>query len=467
MTTSNIDTQIAIIQNSIQLFQTAPDVLKSNRDRSMKAVVVGNNIIEQWQNAWSIPDEDERMQALQQVDERSNKYLVNCATALKEEKEVRAAITQMMDEFKKMFTSAENDIDRTKADSVPAKVQEQRNSYAAKVVEIQKRKQREAELAQAKKTEWIELRAAIEQRLSTAFNEKVLASRTKLRNTFNAITLEKFEAGLEWFTKLSTALSDDFFASFNPNVYARHYTADEVRALISQVIAEMKPDMVASFTAQISMERDEIIDLFPSKKQELEEKHRLAEEARLAQEEADRKEKIRQEELKKANDEERERLQRIAEEERKKNEARQAELKAQQEKLEREQREREEAEQQRLALEAEEANRKSQQQIEIKAQGEQTMAMFEKEAAVAESTEGPKIKEACEIAVLHAVGYTQIFQLWFEKTGKDLPIDKMGNTKLDQMKAFCEKEFTKNGTKIESKFLNYTTVTKAVAQKAK
>jgi hypothetical protein len=119
-----------------------------------------------------------------------------------------------------------------------------------------------------------------------------------------------------------------------------------------------------------------------------------------------------------------------------------------------------------MADEAAEAKRKADLDADVKKQGEQTMVMFEKEAAVAETADAPETKVGYEITVLHPVGFTQIFAIWFEKVGKDLPVDKIGNTKLDQMKAWAEKEALK-GTKIDSKFIQYNDTFKAVNRKAK
>jgi hypothetical protein len=142
-------------------------------------------------------------------------------------------------------------------------------------------------------------------------------------------------------------------------------------------------------------------------------------------------------------------------------------LKAEQERLAAERKKREEEEAARLAQEAAEAQRKAEEQAMIKKQGEETMVLFEKEAAIAETVQAPEARQGYEITVLHPVGYTQIFALWFEKVGKDLPVDKLGNTKLDQMKTWAEKEAHKSGTKIDSKFLQYKETFKAVNRKSK
>ena len=169
----------------------------------------------------------------------------------------------------------------------------------------------------------------------------------------------------------------------------------------------------------------------------------------------------------KANAAEKKRLEAEAEAARIENEKKNAELKAQQEKAAEEQKAREEADAIRMQDEAAEARRKAEQDADIKKQGEQTMVMFEQEAAIAETASAAEVRQGYEIVVLHPVGYTQIFQLWFENEGKNLPVDKMGNTKLEQMKSWAEKYALKNDVKIESKFLKYEESFKAVNRKAK
>ena len=95
------------------------------------------------------------------------------------------------------------------------------------------------------------------------------------------------------------------------------------------------------------------------------------------------------------------------------------------------------------------------------------MAMFETAAVAADVVPEVNIKTETAIKVLHVVGFTQIFALWFEHEGKNLPIEKVGNTKLDQMLRWAEKKHMKDGTKIESKFLDYCEDVSAKTTRAK
>ena len=117
-------------------------------------------------------------------------------------------------------------------------------------------------------------------------------------------------------------------------------------------------------------------------------------------------------------------------------------------------------------MEEAEAKAKADQEAELKKQGDHTMAMFDKEAAIAENIQAPEARQGFEIEILHPAAWVQIFQLWFENQGKNMAIDKIGTTKMDQMKSWAEKHAHKEEVMIESKFLKYVPSFKAVNRKA-
>jgi hypothetical protein len=142
-------------------------------------------------------------------------------------------------------------------------------------------------------------------------------------------------------------------------------------------------------------------------------------------------------------------------------------LRKQKEQAEADRKKREEEEAAEIARKNEEEQKKAAEKVDIESQGEATMAMFEKEMQVADTNDAGPIREGYEIIIKHPVGYTQIFAFWFERAGKDLAIDKLGNTKLDQMKAWCEKLAFKTNEKITSQFIEYKETFKAVNKKVK
>jgi hypothetical protein len=466
MNTTIENNEVAIINNSIEVFKTAPQILQASQLRSQKAVNAGNKILSQWQAAWQIEDDEERLAALEQVDFISNNYLVKCAAANTEEKEIRAAITQMMDMLRKMFTAAEALTDKTKEGTVPNIIQAKRNELAQERHRITELKRKAADLKAAKEKEAIDIRFMLENSYNNNFNNYLASYKQKLITGFNAITIDNFD---DKKSKLHTLtfnfLMDVIATSASPKISYHNY--DEYNKIEDSLKSELAKSFEDSFQAEMYLFRDELIEKLPSKYNELLEQKRIADEAEQARRQAAIAEAERQNKIAEATAEEKKRLEAQAEIEKQAEVERLAALQAQQAEAEEAKKQREEAEQAKILAEAEQAKILAAQQAEIKKQGDETMAMFEKEAAVAEVQSPAQTKLECEIEVKHAVGCGQIFTYWFENIGKDLPIDKILNTKIEQMKTWAEKQYSTKGGKIESKFLEYKNVVKAVSKKEK
>lgn len=443
--------QIAIIDTSIEVLKTAPQILKANQLRTSSAKKIGESILAQWQAAWEIEDEDKRIVALTAADERSNKFLANCSTALKEEKEARAAISQMMDMFRSLFTAAENELDKTKAGTVANKVQSNRDRNAKEIASIRERKKKEAEQAAARAKEAVDIKYDAEKSLNASFNERLLNQKNRFQTGFNNLTLKDFADSAADIRRYQPSFSVERQNELFVQVRSIYYhTKEEAALIVSSVRTALYESFSEKYVAEMTALKNEIVDKLPSKFAELEQQQKLEIEAANAK-------RLAEEAAKKSRDEEeKKRLQAIAD----KAEAdRKAAIEAQ--------KKREAEDAAKAKADAEEAQKKAEQEAEIKKQGEQTMVMFEQEAALAESAPAPEARQGYEIEILHPVAYTQIFALWFENEGKNLPVNKIGNTKLDQMRTWCEKHAHKTGTKIESKFLKYNESFKAVNRKEK
>jgi hypothetical protein len=472
MGTLENNNEVAIIEKSVEIFKTAPGILITNQQRSAKAVAVGKNILEAWEQAWAITNEDERIQALAAIDERSNNFLANCTKALKEEKEVRAVITQLMTEVAKWFTAAENEIDKSKAGTVPEKIQTQRNSFAKVSFEISERKRQEAERAAAKSREEVEIRSAVESHISNCLIGALGNKKQAITNAFNAITLETIEAKGAGLKGMATSTSieslQEMVVGNGPVFRVNYHDVAEFEAIANSTKANYNWDTFqAQWESEIEVLKLELIDKLPSKLSELQEQKRLADEAAKEQERQRIAEEQRQKELAAANDKQRKELEEKQRIEREQEAARREQMRLDQEAAAEAQRKREAEEAEKLAQQQEEARLKAEQEAEIKKQGEQTMVLFEQEAALAETVTAPEARQGYDIEILHPAAWVQIFQLWFENEGKGLAIDKIGNTKMDQMKTWAEKHAHKNDVKIESKFLKYNPSFTAVNRKSK
>jgi hypothetical protein len=449
--------QVAIIENSIEVLKSGPQILLANQTRKDKALSAGRKILSAIQ--------EEGMTA--ELDEAAMNYLTKINAANKEMKEGRAGVTQIMDALKKMYTEVENEIDTKKAGTVPAQIQSHRDQYAKEQAAIAEQKRKDAELVAAKAKETIEIRSRIEIQLTNFFNDYLLEKKQKFQQGFNNLKLENFADDAAQIRLYAPKYSQQHFATFRPHVFSSLLNNDEIGKVTTEVTDGKYEQFADQYASQMLELKKDIVDKISSKHEELKEQKRIADEAAEAAEAARKADEKRKEEIAKAGAKEKERLEKEAAIEREANEKRQKELKEQQEAAAAEQKRREDQEAIDLQAKADEAKRKAQQESEIKAQGDQTMVMFEQEASLADGAQAPEARQGFEIEVLHPVGFTQIFAVWFDKEGKSLPVDKIGNTKLEQMKSYCEKIAHKEGFFIESKFLNYSETFKAINRKAK
>lgn len=452
--------KVAIIENSLDLLKTGPAVLTSNKARKDKAIIVGNKILDEIAAGGMTPE----------LDERAKNYLLNITKAGKEIKADREGITQIMDSLRSLFTEIENEIDPKKPDTVPSRVQLKRNEYAAQQMKITEEKRRQAEEAERKEKARIKLKADMATLLSNYFHSYLLSQKTKFTAKFNGLVLDSFADDAAAIRAYQPGYKIEHFNNFPVachveilNIVPAGFNREEVEEIGNACLITEQYELFASqYISEMKDLKNEIVEKLPSKRNELQQQRDLeiqAAEERRKNEEAERK---RQAEINAANEKEKERLQKIADEEKQNAAEREEELERQRKKSAEERQQRENEEQEKLQQQTLENQNKALQEIELAKQGEQTMAMFEKENTLAETVPVPKVKEGYKITVLHAAGYVQLFTLWFEAVGKNLPLDKLGNTKLDQMKAWAEKDAMKpTGTKIEGKFIVYEETYKA------
>ena len=452
------DNQVDIIMNSIEVLKTGPQILMANQIRKDKAIQVGENILASIQeNGMS-----------QTTDDRCMAYLSNLNAAHTTMKEDRAGITQIMSNLSKMYTQVENEIDIKKEGTVPAKVQAARDAWAKSLAIEKEAKRKAAELIAEKAKEEIEICSAIGIRFSNHYNDFLSAAKQSFQNSFNTITIENFGEKAHNLKSITPTLNieklkDSFKYAF-PAISI--HRPEEIIQFITDTCADKINDYTNNYAAEISGLLDDMIEKLPSKLTELTAQKKLDDELQREQD-IQRKANIeRAAAMATANKAEKERLEKEAADAKITDDAKLAAFRKEVAEAAEIQEQRELAEAAKIAADNLENKRLADLEAEVKKQGEQTMVMFEQEAATAVIST-PAAKQGVEITVLHPVGYTQIFALWFEGEGKNLPIDKLGNTKLDQMKGWCEKKAMKDNTRIESKFLQYQDSFKAINKKAK
>lgn len=399
---------VAIYNKALPLFQNGGQILAANRELSGKIIAKGQEILNQLQAKAA---KGEEMTA--DDDKLLNDYIVKVNQRVKEMNAARAPITQMMTAVAKLYTAEEN---------APAEIlrimQEFRNNYAKQVAEAQRKIEQEARDRQAKTQEAIDIRTNCESQLLSSLRQTKEQEKDNLYKAFNTITLDAFEGRKASLLAYEPKIGESNVQQFSFGWNYKYHSPDEFREIVEGVKAVAPVEPLKQYVQELLEAKQSLVDRLPSKLSELQE-------------------------LAKAGEEEAKRL----EEQRKAREERE-----EQERRDLEQRQQEE----------------QQQQLQAKSVAESTLAMFTAEAEVAQAApEAPETRQGYEITVTNAVGWMEIFNLWFTHEGKNLSIEKIGSTKMDSMKTWAEKHAHKTSEKIESKFLSYMQVFKAVNRKAK
>lgn len=403
-------TSVDQYNRAVETFNGGAAVLVANQTTVSKALSVGQTILNKIQANNGVMTAE--------LDQMCNDYLAKINIRSKELQEARKPLTQIMDEVKKLFTNEESRIDIKRAGTVPALIQEQRNIYVRQLKEEEEKRRKDAETKQAKANEVAQIKSTAQTRQFNYFSAYLLEQKRRLQEKFNELTLDTFEERRVKIIEYIPVYPYEHFKAFNAQIArGMYHTVEETNAIVTDATVDKFTEFSDKYKADMADLRDQLVMALPSKKKELE---------ALAQ----------------ADEEEKERIER--------------------ERIEREQQEAD-----RMRKQAEEDEAAQQQIIQNKIAEETTMNMFESVAELAVEEQAPETRQGYEIKVLHHAGYAMIFQFWLENEGKSLSLEKVGNTKMDQMKAYCEKMAHKNGTKIESQYLKYEPTYKAVNRVSK
>lgn len=343
------------------------------------------------------------------LDKEIASFIEKSRKTVKKMNELRSPVTKLFDDIRKEFTVMENDIDPTKAGTIPYQLQQERNRYAAKKREEEEQRRREEFARQQAEQARKQLRQDVEDDFNTQFTSMLNASINALTNLDNSVTLANYDEMAKAVSGYSVALPEDFLYNLHTTIRIPvGVTVDEVR----KVEIETKEKLAKKFTEMYSCEmqdnKDYIIDRLPSKKANLEriEKSNAEEAARI-----------------KAEMEERSRRDAAAKEEERKR---------------KEEEERAKAEMERKSSEMD--------------------SLFNMQA-VGQGYPS-KIKVAQKIELLNPDGIMAVLGMWWSREGCSLTIDELSKMFKKQI-TFCEKVANKDGVYIDDRSVRYVEDVKA------
>lgn len=344
-----------------------------------------------------------------ELDQRAAQYIEKARKTVKKMNERRAPVTQLFDTIRKEFTVMENAIDPTKEGTIPFKLQQFRNKFAAKKraeEEERRRKEYERQQAEAARTK---MRQDIEDDFKQQFQSLVNRDCNALTAIDNAVTLDNYDASFKQVKDYSTELPADFLYNLHTLIrIPAGITVDEIRKAEIETKERLAKQFKEQYEFEIDSTKQYIIDRLPSKKTNLE---------RIAQASADEAARIK------------------------------AEMEA---------RQRKEAEEQEAERSRKEEEEK--QKAEMARQQAEMESLFGQQAVVSSGYQ-PKVKVAQKINLLNPEGIMPILSMWWSKEGCHLSVEELTKMFKKQI-TFCEK-LAKEGTYISDESVEYVEDVKA------
>lgn len=366
-------------ENVELITSSAPQSFIENKASHDRCIDFGENLLAQIDEQGMTDD----------LDQQAAQFITKAKNTVKMMNERRAPITKLFDEIRAQFTSLENEIDATKKDTIPYKLQVRRNEFAAKKrqeAELQRQEELRRQQVEAARNKY---RSDCEAEFRAMFDKAVNEGINTLNQLNASVTLDNYD--LRWATiqAYNCCLPDNWenslkFSSFLPT----NIPLEELKSIREQVVAESVNKYKEWYKFELESTRDTILDTLPSKKVELE---------KLATAAADEAERI------KAN---------IA--------AREAQEAAR-------------AEEQRRAK-AEEEKQATQMQQQAQDMG----SLFDVASAGVQAYQ-PKTSVKKKLTPLSSEAFLPIISMWWTQEGVNLSVEELTKMFKKQI-TFCEKQ---------------------------
>ena len=213
------------------------------------------------------------------------KYIDKAKITVRKMNGKRSPVTQLFDQIRKVYTSMENDVDPSKANSIPNQLQAYRNAFAKKKHEEEERRRREEAARQAKENAKVRYHAEVAEDYNRQFSALINKSVNDLNGLDRQLAVDNYktvsEALKEYSCELPESWAETIISSAQRPV---ELSTEECRAIQAGVMSGMLERFREQYRFEVQSTRDDILDRLPSKRRELE---RMA---KASAEEAARKE---------------------------------------------------------------------------------------------------------------------------------------------------------------------------------
>lgn len=383
----------------VNILQTAPSILTDSETRVTRCSNAGKSLLDTINETNGINSDE--------VDGQVQKFIEASKQTLERINGSRKPITQMLTAISKRFTSLESEIDVKTSGTIPYKLQQARNKYAAKKLEEQKKREEEARRIQLAENEKAQYKADITLLLDTTYTNYVSRHINALNGMYDHATLATYNDVCRQIKEANTTFNWTDFANNVKDTFQTFYMDSATRTCIKNELASIKKvEYAKRYSFELDDLKQSLIDRLPSLRKQLEE----------------------QEDLRRTNAEEAARQ----EEQRKK-------------------------EQQEQLRKQEEERKRKEEEAKAKAEADkaaaEVQAAFDFSAASMPSTP-TKAKVKKKIQITNPQGFLQVYQMWFTREGINMSMEDLEKVHK-KMITYCEKVMNKDGEEIKSVFVKY------------
>lgn len=390
-------------ENVQMIAQSAPDTYNTNALSSQRCADYGEKLLAEIQ----------RGGMTDALDKQCADYIDKSRRTLKAMNERRSPITKLFDQIRSEFTGMENAIDPTKKDTVPYKIQQTRNAYAAKKREEAERARQEEMRRQQREQALNRYKQESEDDYRRQFDNLVTEKINELTSLNKSLTVENYDEVCNKIKGFNITLGNEWFQQCQCHAHKPYEVTDaEANEIRQSILNRLSKQFKEQFQAEVGEYRDTITDALPSKKKELE---------RMA----------------KANAEEQARIK--------------AELEA-----------REAAETRRLDEERRCKEEEAKAAKQVQQSANEMDGLFAQNAVATPVGYQPKTSVKQKIVCANADGILAAVSMWWSKEGQFLPIEELSKIFKKQL-TFCEKVANDkdNPEFINSPFVRYEEEVKA------
>ena len=205
------------------------------------------------------------------LDQQAAQYIAKAKATVKKMNDKRAPVTKLFDEIRAQFTTLENEIDATKKDTIPYRLQILRNEYAAKKREEVERQRREELLRQQAEQARNKYRSDCEVEHRAAFDNVLNMGINELNSLNASITLDNIETISARVLVYNCDLPNDWESTLSSSLFLPPVIPlDELKAIRQQVLLDNRNKYREWYRFEMESTRDAILKMLPSKREELE-----------------------------------------------------------------------------------------------------------------------------------------------------------------------------------------------------